>query len=99
MRIRGAGFSLQRALARWCEVTRVRRAKARRRLKPAPLLLLAVLLTGVLAADPALPPELEGVGVEEKLGQHINLDLAFIGEDGYAVALRKFFSQGRPVIL
>ena len=51
------------------------------------------------AADPALPKELEGVGIEEKLGGKIDLDLTFIAENGYPVALREYFNQGRPVIL
>jgi protein SCO1/2 len=60
--------------------------------------LLACLVT-LYAADQPLPRELEGVGVEEKLGGAVDLDLTFIGEDGYPVALREFFNQGRPVIL
>lgn len=47
----------------------------------------------------ATPPELEGVGVEEKLGQKIDLDLTFIAEDGYPHKLSEYFSKGRPVIL
>lgn len=42
---------------------------------------------------------LEGVGVDEKVGRSIDLDLTFTGEDGYPVALRKFFNSGKPVIL
>jgi protein SCO1/2 len=42
---------------------------------------------------------LEGVGIDEKLGQAVDLDLTFIGEDGYPIALRSFFGKGRPVIL
>jgi len=45
------------------------------------------------------PRELEGVGIEEKLGQKIDLSLQFIGEDGYPHALREYFSSGKPVIL
>ncbi|SRR5579884_594112 len=53
---------------------------------------------------PVLPPgviprELEGVGIDEHLGRNIDLNLTFIGEDGYPVPLRSFFHQGRPVIL
>ena len=62
--------------------------------------LLVVLLPLVaFAADPPLPQQLEGVSVEEKLDQQIDLDLTFIAENGYPVALREFFQQGRPVIL
>ncbi len=52
-----------------------------------------------LAADPVMPPQLEGVGVDEKLGQSINLDLEFIGTDGYPHKLRETFAKGKPVIL
>lgn len=55
-------------------------------------------------APPVLPPgvvprELEGVGVDEHLGRNIDLNLTFIGEDGYPVPLKNFFQKGRPVIL
>ena len=42
---------------------------------------------------------LEGVGVEERVGRNIDLDLTFIAENGYPVPLRQFFHSGRPVIL
>jgi protein SCO1/2 len=45
------------------------------------------------------PRELEGVGIEERLGQKIDLSLEFIGEDGYPHPLREYFSSGKPVIL
>ncbi len=60
---------------------------------------LLVFLAVLQAADQPLPNELEGVGVDEKLGSKIDLDLTFIGEDGYPVALREIFNKGRPVIL
>lgn len=63
----------------------------------APLVLL--LVAGGALADNSLPAELEGVGIDERLGQPVDLDLTFIGEDGYPVALRSFFGKGRPVIL
>lgn len=57
-------------------------------------------LAAVLAVHAQqLPPELEGVGIEEKLGAQIDLDLTFIAENGYPVSLRQYFHQGRPVIL
>ncbi len=63
--------------------------------------LLAVILftATAFAADPVLPEQLEGVGVEEKLGAEIDLDLTFVAENGYPVALRDYFQEGRPVIL
>jgi len=64
-------------------------------------MLLALTFAAALfaAADQPLPEKLEGVGIEEKLGEKIDLDLTFIGENGYPVALRDYFTTGRPVIL
>ena len=45
------------------------------------------------------PPQLIGVGIEEHLGAAIDLNLTFIAENGYPVALRDYFEKGRPVIL
>jgi protein SCO1/2 len=65
-------------------------------------LLFAVLALAPLcfgAAEQRLPQQLEGVGIDEKLGEKIDLDLTFIAENGYPVALREYFNKGRPVIL
>ncbi len=51
------------------------------------------------AADPVLPKELTGVGVEEKLGAAIDLNLEFVGTDGNSHRLAEYFGKGRPVIL
>jgi protein SCO1/2 len=51
------------------------------------------------AAEQPLPAELEGVGIEEKFGSKIDLDLTFIAENGHPAALRDYFGRGRPVIL
>lgn len=45
------------------------------------------------------PAALEGVGIEEHLGRQIDLNMEFIGENGYPVALKEFFHAGKPVIL
>lgn len=45
------------------------------------------------------PPQLVGVGVDEHLGRPVDLNLTFIAENGYPVALKDFFHQGKPVIL
>lgn len=67
------------------------------------LALVAVVLAVAPAAAQRLshevPAELEGVGVEERLGESINLDLQFTAEDGYQKPLRTYFESGRPVIL
>lgn len=47
----------------------------------------------------ATPRELSGVGIDERLGQKIDLNLTFIAEDGYPHALSEYFAKGRPVIL
>lgn len=44
-------------------------------------------------------PELEGVGITEKIDQQVPLDLGFTDENGHAVRLGDYFHPGRPVIL
>jgi len=46
-----------------------------------------------------LPQELQGIGVDEKLGQKVNLELEFTGTDGYPHTLRSMFKDGKPVVL
>lgn len=41
----------------------------------------------------------EGVGVDEKAGETIDLDLTFINEGGQKVSLRDYFGKGKPVLL
>jgi protein SCO1 len=53
----------------------------------------------LFAADTVLPAQLEGVGIEEHLGQPVNLDLTFTNEKGYQVPLRDFFHKDKPVLL
>ena len=43
-------------------------------------------------------PILQGVGIDQKIGQQIPLDLAFRDETGQTVPLRRYFGQ-RPVLL
>ncbi len=61
--------------------------------------ILALAAVSAFAADPVLPKELQDVGVDEKLGNKIDLSLEFMGTDGYPHALSKYFNQKRPVIL
>ena len=62
-------------------------------------LLIAVLsMTSVMAAEKR-PPELENVGIAEKRGEQIDLDLKFRNEKGETVALRSLFDGKRPVML
>lgn len=44
-------------------------------------------------------PGLEGVGIDQKLGEKINLDLMVRNDDGQMVPLRTFFDGKHPVIL
>jgi protein SCO1/2 len=59
----------------------------------------ALALAAGLHAEQPLPSMLEGVGVDEKVGRAVDLDLTFTAENGYPVPLRTFFSSGKPVIL
>lgn len=59
----------------------------------------AALAASALAIEEKLPVELEGVGVSERLGSKVDLDLEFTAENGRQVPLRGFFREGRPVIL
>lgn len=45
------------------------------------------------------PDELEGVGVEEKLGQTLPLDLTFMSSEGKPVKLRELFDGNTPILL
>lgn len=59
-----------------------------------------VLAAGSLqaAGRPNLPPNLNGIGIEQKLNAQIPLDTAFRNESGTSVPLRTFF-HGKPVVL
>ncbi|MBC7924311.1 MAG: SCO family protein [Bryobacteraceae bacterium] len=61
--------------------------------------LLVLTAASAVAQLNTLPQELEGIGVDEKLGQRVNLDLEFTGENGYPTTLRSFFKEGKPVVL
>lgn len=61
-------------------------------------LLFFVMTLNIQAAEP-IPPELQNIGVDEKLGTTIPLGLVFQDEDGKEVKLQEFFKNGKPVIL
>lgn len=46
-----------------------------------------------------MPPEFQGVTVDEKLGKKLPLELDFFDEDGKPVTLGQFLGRGKPVIL
>ncbi len=50
--------------------------------------------------DPTLTPaEIEGTGIDEKLGEKIDLDMDFVNEEGQTVRLREYFNNGRPLLV
>ncbi|MGQ9634548.1 MAG: SCO family protein [Bryobacteraceae bacterium] len=57
------------------------------------------LSTVCLAAAPPLPAELEGVGITERLGEKVDLNLTFVNESGKLVRLGEYFRKDRPVVL
>ncbi len=66
------------------------------------LVLAAALAVAALAAAQLagpVPAPLEDVGVEERLGAVIPLDLEFRDEEGNLAPLARYFEGGRPVIL
>lgn len=46
-----------------------------------------------------LPQMARGIDVEDKVGQFVPLELVFADENGNPVGLRKYFKQGKPIIL
>jgi protein SCO1/2 len=51
------------------------------------------------AATNETPMALEEVGIQERLGSSIDLDLAFVDQEGKAVTLRDYFVTDKPVLL
>jgi protein SCO1/2 len=65
-----------------------------------PIALAAVLaLAGVAAAEPPRPPALRAVGVDERVGARIPLELVFTEAGGRRVRLGELLGGGRPVLL
>jgi protein SCO1 len=68
----------------------------------AQLLVTCALPASAQMADPSsdrLPPQLGNVGLEQKLGDQVPLQLPFHDETDKTVALGDYFQNGRPVIL
>jgi protein SCO1/2 len=55
--------------------------------------------TNVTVTGLELPNEFKGVGVEEHLGQNIDLNTPFTNEKGQEVPLRTFFKDDKPVLM
>src|SRR6478609_11266257 len=51
------------------------------------------------SAGNGLPPVLDNVGIEQKLGEQLPLDTQVTDEDGKSIPLSSVFSSGRPVVL
>lgn len=51
------------------------------------------------APSDALPGEIEGVDVTERLGQKLDMSLELTNEEGQTMALGQYFGHGRPVIM
>jgi protein SCO1/2 len=49
--------------------------------------------------DNGLPKALDNVGIDQRLGEQVPLDLMFRDETGREVRLVEYFNQGRPVII
>lgn len=45
------------------------------------------------------PPQMEGVGIDEKLGKSLDLSIPFVDENGNTVTLGQYFDGKTPVIL
>jgi protein SCO1 len=56
-------------------------------------------LVGAPAHAQAIAPILQQIGIDQKLGQQLPLDLTFVDESGNPVQLRQFFAEGKPVVL
>jgi protein SCO1/2 len=92
-------------------MTRIRHSRNRSSLALTALVVLALAIAAGPAAaqepEPAptggrmepLPPELEGVELEQKLGAQVPLSARFKDEDGRAVTLGDYFDGRRPVII
>jgi protein SCO1/2 len=63
------------------------------------VLAFASLPVGSVCAEETTPPELEGVGIVEHLGDTLPLDLMFVNSEGRAVRLGDYFDGTRPTIL
>lgn len=55
--------------------------------------------TNVVVTGHELPKELNNVGVDQHLGEHIDLDLQFTDDNGQLVPLRSLFRDERPVLM
>lgn len=50
-------------------------------------------------ASTEVPEQIQGVGIKEKLGEKLNLELPFLDEEGRKVTLSQYLAPGRPLIV
>jgi protein SCO1/2 len=60
---------------------------------------LSLLIASSLAAQPAMPPPMAAISVEEKLGAQLPLAAKFQNTDGAEVTLGSVLSNGKPALL
>ncbi|EQA45719.1 SCO1/SenC [Leptospira broomii serovar Hurstbridge str. 5399] len=70
------------------------------------ILAIAIPFSAILSFDTekqiaphVVPPELQGVGVVEKLGDSIDKNLVFVNEDGKEVKIGSYLEDGKPLLL
>jgi protein SCO1/2 len=63
------------------------------------LVISALFSLALAEGNASVPQELNGVGVEERLGTVVDGNLEFVAENGRPTRLATFLRQGRPVIL
>ncbi len=62
--------------------------------------LVALLLVPVVArADGAVPAPLEGIGIDDRTGASVPLDVAFRDQNGKTVTLGDYTKDGKPIVL
>lgn len=64
-----------------------------------------IFLAAIAAAAPAsfgqlneLPAELRDVGIDQRVGERVPMDIPFVDEDGRRVKIGDYFRDGRPVL-
>lgn len=67
--------------------------------RPLFIMMVGCLAGMVAGAAENLPRELEGVGIQERLGQSVPAALPFRDQEGREVSLGTYLNQGKPIIL
>lgn len=59
----------------------------------------ALLVGGHAQAEELIPHPLQGVGIEDRTGAEVPLDVPFVRQDGRTVTLRDYLADGKPLVL